>query len=220
MSLRRPALLTFDIFGTVVDWRRGLVDACVEVGGVARERAAASFDAMVDAQGRLEQAKPGRRYRTIVAEAASVVLGIDAPLADAVAATVGRWPPYPDSTAALARLARVAPLVALTNSDSDQGAEVRAALGGEEKVPWHRWLCAEETGIYKPDPRAWEACRAATNVAEGDAWWHVSAYADYDLDEARRRGLTTVYVERPHRRPGPATHVVKDLAALADLLEA
>ena len=217
MSVSRPALLTFDIFGTVVDWRRGLVDACVAVGGVERDRAAAAFDAMVDAQGRLEQAMPGRRYRSIVAEAASVVLGIDSPLADAVAATVGRWPPYPDSAAALARLARVAPLVALTNSDADQGAEVRAALGS---VPWHRWMCAEETGIYKPDPRAWEACRAATNVAFGDAWWHVSAYADYDLDEARRRGLTTVYVERPHRRAGTARHVVPDLAALADLLEA
>jgi 2-haloacid dehalogenase len=170
---------------------------------------------MVDVQGRLEQAAPGRRYRDIVAAAAAEVLGLDAARADAVAATTGRWPPYGDSVAALARLARHAPLVALTNSDRDQGAEVRAALG----VPWAQWLCAEDTGVYKPDPRAWDACVAATGVPAGPAWWHVSAYADYDLGEAARRGLTTVFVERPHRRPGSAAYVVGDLAALADLLD-
>lgn len=148
------------------------------------------------------------------------MLGLEPAQAEAVAQTVGDWPPYPDAPAALARLARVAPLVALTNSDRDQGVAVRAALGGPGAVPWAHWLCAEDTGVYKPDPRAWDAVTAATGVPAGPAWWHVSAYADYDLDEAGRRGLTTVYVERPHRRPGRATHVVADLAALADLIDA
>jgi 2-haloalkanoic acid dehalogenase type II len=172
---------------------------------------------MVDAQGRLEQAAPGRRYRDIVAAAATEVLGLDPARAARVAATTGLWPPYPDSAVALARLSRHAPLAALTNSDRDQGAEVRAALGPD--VRWAHWLCAEDTGVYKPDPRAWDACAAATGVAPGPAWWHVSAYADYDLGEAARRGLSTVFVERPHRRPGPAMHTVPDLAALADLLD-
>jgi 2-haloacid dehalogenase len=173
---------------------------------------------MVDAQGRLEQAAPGRRYRAIVAEATREVLDLDAARADAVAATVGDWPLYPDSSAALARLAGLVRLVALTNSDRDQGVVVRAALG--PAVPWAHWLCAEDTGLYKPDPRVWDACATATGVPAGPSWWHVSAYADYDLDVARRHGLTTVYVDRPHRRPGTATHVVPDLAALADLLTA
>ena len=177
----------------------------------------AAFDAIVDAQGRLEQAAPGTRYRAIVAASVREVLGLDAASADAVAATVGSWPPYPDSAAGLARLARIAPLVAITNSDRDQGAEVRAALG--PSVPWAHWLCAEDTGVYKPDPRAWDACAAATGVPAGPAWWHVSAYADYDLGEAARRGLTAVYVERPHCRPGPATWSLPDLGALAALLE-
>ena len=212
--MERPALFTFDIFGTVVDWRRGLSDALV-AAGLPAARAASSFDALVDAQARIEQAAPGRRYRDIVADSAREVLGLDAARAAAVAATVGAWPPYPDSAAALARLARIAPLVALTNSDRDQGAQVRAALPG---VPWTHWLCAEETGWYKPDPRVWEACAARTGIPAGPEWWHVSAYADYDLEEAARRGLTTVYVERPHQRAGPAAHTVRDLEALADQL--
>jgi putative hydrolase of the HAD superfamily len=182
---------------------------------VARE----AFDALIDAQARLEQASPGRRYRDIVAQSAQEVLGLDPSRAAMLADTVDIWPPFDDSSAALARLARVAPLVALTNSDRDHGAAVRSALGGPDVVPWAHWLCAEDTGVYKPDPRVWDACAAATGVTAGPAWWHVSAYADYDLDVASRRGLTTVYVERPHRRPGPARWTIPDLTALARLLE-
>ena len=212
-----PVLVSFDIFGTVVDWRRGLVEACAAVG-VPAARAEEAFDAIVDLQGRLEQSSPGRRYGPIVAESVREVLGLDVAAGERVASSIGAWPPYPDSAAALARLGQVAPLAALTNSDRDHGAGVRATLG--PGVRFAHWLCAEDTDLYKPDPRAWDACAAATGVAGGPAWWHVSAYADYDLHEASRRGLTTVYVERPHRRPGAATHLVPDLAALADLLGA
>ena len=55
----------------------------------------------------------------------------------------------------------------------------------------------------------------------GPAWWHVSAYADYDLVAARKLGLTCVFVGRPHARrgdPALADVVVADLAELAALL--
>lgn len=172
---------------------------------------------MIDAQGRLEQASPGRRYRAIVAESVREVLGLDAARADAVAASVGAWPPFPDAAAGLARLAAHAPLVALTNSDRDQGEAVRGALPG---VSWAHWLCAEDTGVYKPDRRAFAVAGERAGAPAGPPWWHVSAYADYDLEVAAAMGLTTVYVERPHRRPAPASLVVPDLAALADRLDA
>ena len=57
-------------------------------------------------------------------------------------------------------------------------------------------------------------------VPPGPRWWHVSAYADYDGEVAASLGLTTVFVDRPHARPGPATHRVADLAGLAALVGA
>lgn len=45
-------------------------------------------------------------------------------------------------------------------------------------------------------------------------------YADYDLEVARSLGLTTVFVSRPHARTGDATHAVRDLEALANLVAA
>ena len=47
----------------------------------------------------------------------------------------------------------------------------------------------------------------------------MSTYAEYDLEPARALGLTGVYVERPHARPGPADLVVADLAKLAVVVE-
>ena len=210
--LPRPQLLTFDVFGTILDWRRGVLEAVSRAGGVLPE---GRFDALVDAQGTLEQASSGRRYREIVADSLVEIAGVPAAAAAEIGAAAGSWPLFADSTAALARMLRIAPCGATTNSDRAHGEQVRRQLG----FGLTYWWCAEEIGCYKPDPRVWEHAARAARAPFGSAWWHVSAYADYDLSVARRLGLSTVYVERPHRRPGPADLVVPDLAALADLVE-
>jgi hypothetical protein len=61
---------------------------------------------------------------------------------------------------------------------------------------------------------------ARRDIAAGPEWWHVSAYADHDLEVANRLGLTTVFVARPHARPGPASHSIADLGELATMWEA
>jgi len=212
MTAPRPVLLTFDVFGTILDWRLGTLQAVARAGGALPE---VRFDEVVDAQGRLERATPGRRYREIVAESLVEIAGVVPAIAAEIGAAAGTWPLFPDSAAALARLQRVAPCGATTNSDRVHGEQVQRQLG----FRLSHWWCAEEIGCYKPDPRVWEHAARAAGVPFGRAWWHVSAYADYDLSVARRLGLTTVYVERPHRRPGEADLVVPDLAALAGIVE-
>ena len=108
----------------------------------------------------------------------------------------------------------IAPCAALTNSDRAHGEQVQEQLG----FRLSDWLCAEESGLYKPDERVWCAMAARRGVALDRAWWHVSAYADYDLAVANRLGLTSVFVARPHARSGAATHAVSDLAGLVELL--
>jgi 2-haloalkanoic acid dehalogenase type II len=207
-----PALLTFDVFGTVLDWRSGL-QSSLGVRGIPL--AADDFDRIVDRQGVLEQEAPFRSYREIVARSLVDMLGMDPGDADAIGAEAGRWPLFADSAPALRRLARRAPLAALTNSDRAHGLDVQGRL----RFPFRQWLCAEEVGCYKPDPGFWRALAVRTGIAMGPAWWHVSAYGDYDLGVARALGLTTVLVNRPHRRLGTADLVVPDLLALAGLVE-
>lgn len=202
MSIARPTLLTFDIFGTVLDWRAGL--------GLPD----ALFERVIDRQAELEQERRFQPYAAIVAQSLVEVTGMNALLAATAGAEAGRWPLFADSRAALQRLRKVAPCVAMTNSDRAHGEQVQARLGALDG-----WFCAEELRVYKPDPKFWHEVARRRGVAPGRGWWHVSAYGDYDLRTARELGLTCVQVVRPHARPGPFDHEVPDLAALADLLE-
>jgi len=177
----RPSLLTFDIFGTVLDWRRGLVDAAAAHGVDIDDR---RFQAVIDHQARAE-AGPYRSYADIAAESLVAVL---------------RMPK---------KAAR-----AMTNSDQSHGKQVQDQLG----FRLNGWICAEDVRCYKPAPEFWTAVSSRRGVPFGSGWWHVSAYADYDMQTAARLGLTTVFIERDHNVWGPSSLTAPDLRALAGML--
>jgi 2-haloacid dehalogenase len=206
-----PTLLTFDIFGTVVDWRAGLRADLAPSGLALGED---DFDRLMDAQG-VDEAGPFRTYREITAASLVQVLGLEPAAADVVGRNVGRWPLFPDSREALRGLLRLAPCVAMTNSDRTHGDQVQEQLG----FSLSDWVCAEEVRVYKPSAAFWHAVAGRRGVTLGPHWWHVSAHPDYDLQTAGGLGLTTVFVARPHARPGPADHQVADLGQLAALVE-
>ena len=206
----RPKVLSFDIFGTVVDWRRGLLAALGRQGVMVPE---AAFDDIIDAQAEAESAAYST-YAEITAHSLEKELGLSPQAAAEIAAGIGGWPVYPDSPAALRRLMGAARCVAMTNSDRAHREPIERQLGG----PLSAWICAEELQLYKPDERFWQRTAERLQEPLSPAWWHVSAYADYDLEAARRLGITTVFVSRPHARPGAADHRVADLEGLAELV--
>lgn len=208
MPLPRPTLFTFDIFGTVVDWRTGLRRDLAQYGF---ELSDADFDAVIDSQGAAESGDFAP-YREIVAGSLTRVLGVPAPVAATIGDHAGNWPLFADSRDALERLLEIAPCVAMTNSDHAHGKQVQDQLG----FPLSGWTCAEETRVYKPSEEFWRCVSKSRSVPFTTHWWHVSAYADYDLDTAGRLGLTRVFVRRPHSRPGPADLAVADLSELAE----
>jgi 2-haloalkanoic acid dehalogenase type II len=207
-----PSLLTFDIYGTVVDWRTGLARALAKEG---IRMDAVMFDRIIDWQGKAEQADPRRRYADIVAQSVMECAGVGAPAAANVAHTVGDWPPFPDSADALRDLMRSAPCVAMTNSDRAHGPRIQANLG----CFLSHWICAEEAGHYKPSVDFWHFVAERLGMPFGHSWWHVSAYADYDLETAHSLGLTCVLVERDHHRGGRADLVVPTIRALVEHVE-
>ena len=137
----RPRLLTFDIFGTVLNWRSGLEASCAAAG---RPLKLDEFDRVIDAQARLEQAE-FLDYATVTQRSLVDVLGLDEEQAAEIGRSVGRWPLFPDA-AALRSLMRIAPCVAMTNSDRSHGEDVQDRLGFRVDG----WLCAEDVRLYKP----------------------------------------------------------------------
>ncbi len=211
MLTERPLLLTFDIFGTILDWRTGLEEACRAAG---RLLGPDEFDRIVDAQAVLERG-PFLDYATITRRSIVETIGLEDQAAAAIGIALGHWPLFPDAPV-LRTLMDVAPCAAMTNSDRRHGEDVQIGLGFRLDA----WLCAEEVGLYKPDPGFWTAMARLRGINPGRGWWHVSAYADYDLEVAGALGLTTVLVRRQHVRPGPADHVVDGLMDLLALVQA
>jgi 2-haloalkanoic acid dehalogenase type II len=199
----KPALFTFDIFGTVLDWQSGLEAA------LGRPVPAADFDRFIDEQGRDEQAG-FRSYREITARSLVSVFGLAPADADALGARVGSWPLFPDSPEGMRKLQSLAPCVATTNSDREHGRQVQDQLGFDLA----NWISAEDVQSYKPALPHWEEAARRLKVPFGKSWWHVSAYGDYDLSVAQRLGLTCVYIPRRHCRPGPHDVFATDLLHL------
>jgi 2-haloalkanoic acid dehalogenase type II len=210
-TLITPTLITFDVFGTLVDWRAGLAGDCAAAG---HPIAPADFDRIIDAQASLE-AGPFQDYAAITAESLTTTLGMDAQAAAAIGANCGAWPFFDDAPI-LATLMAHTPCAAMTNSDRTHGAQLQTRLGFQLTA----WLTAQDVGAYKPSPEFWQAMAAQQGITPGPHWWHASAYADYDLEPATKLGLTTILIPRPHHRPGPATHTIPNLTALEALVRA
>jgi HAD superfamily hydrolase (TIGR01493 family) len=207
-----PALITLDVFGAVLDWARGLQEALTAAGHPVTDT---DIERLIDWQGVTVQQEPQRPYRSLTAESLVEVMGLDQPSALAIGQNLGTWPLFADSAEGLARLARMTPCVALANGDRTHRAQIECQLGFE----LFDWMFAADLGCYKPSFRFWQETASRLGVDFGRDWWHVSAYADQDLEMAGSLGLTCVFLRRRHCRAGPAHLSVPSLTALADRLQ-
>src|SRR3954471_23102700 len=151
-------VLTFDCYGTLIDWESGILAGLRPLVGAAG--AGITDDALLERYGAAEatiEAGPYRRYREVLARAAEQVareLGAtpdDAALA-AFGGSVVDWPAFPDSSAALARLHQRFRLAVITNCDDDLFAASERRLG----VKFGDVITAEQVGAYKPSHRNFE----------------------------------------------------------------
>lgn len=223
-------VLTFDCYGTLIDWETGLIEAFRPI--LAAHGVEASDDGVLEAFARYEAAVEAGSYRPYreVLEAALRGVGEDLgfePSASEVATfggSVGDWPPFPDSVAALARLHRRYRLGVITNCDDDLFAASARRL--DTDFDWV--VTAQQARRYKPNPRGFELMFERIGLPPRRIL-HVAQSLFHDHLPAKRLGLTTVWVDRRHDRPGfgatpPAEAApdltVPDMASLADLAAA
>jgi 2-haloacid dehalogenase len=234
IELRDATTLTFDCYGTLIDWEAGIERALAR--HAAKHRVPPpDLDAFLTAFGRLETtiqaAHPEWRYPKVLAELfqrLAADFAFPAALEDCVAfgESIGDWPPFPDSSAALKRLQRGRRLIVVSNVDRDSFAKSERALG----VKFDAIVTAQDVGAYKPDPKMFAAARAAIErLGEDPARAvHVAQSLFHDIAPANAFGIPSVWVDRRAGRPGGATPDraarpdlrVTSLAELADYLKA
>ena len=219
--MRRFDVLTFDCYGTLIDWERGITeafDAAARADGITLDRAAV-LRAYHELEPRV-QAERYRRYREVLALTAGAVadrlgwrLG---PGREAfLPASLPTWPPFPDTPEALRRLRDAGHRLAiLSNVDDDLLAGTRPHLG----VEFDFAVTAQQVGSYKPAPGHFTAARARIG---GARWLHVAQSYFHDVQPARALGIPTAWINRKGERPlderGP-DHEFRTLAEAAAFL--
>ena len=152
MKLTDFKALSFDCYGTLIDWETGLwssLQPLVERSRIDRETALTTFGLVEPEQ---EHETPALPYRDILARVHAKLAkrwnlkSTDA-MDKAFGLSVGHWPPFPDTVEALAYLKRHYKLVILSNVDRQNFAATNRLL----RVEFDAICTAEDIGSYKPD---------------------------------------------------------------------
>lgn len=230
MELRNFKVLSFDCYGTLIDWDAGLK---AQIQAIAPDIDAEDLLGKYAVhEARIEHEDPTRPYREVVAQAAMALAEeIDRPIsadhATAIGNSIGSWPPFPDSEEALARLRQHCTLVVLSNTDHQSFAGSSAQLGD----PFTGVLLAEDIGSYKPSPRNFEALNTwlMEHGFSHDEHLHVAQSLFHDHVPGKAFGWTTAWINRRfgmegQGASGPALDVTPDyefpdMKSFADAME-
>lgn len=186
-------VLTFDCYGTLIDWETGIAEALVAAG------LAGEPDALLEEFARHEaelEAGPYLRYREVLAEAARRMSATE-DAATTFGGSVADWPAFADSAEALRALKERFRLGVITNCDDDLFAASNAKLG----VAFDWVVTAEQAGGYKPGLKGFELAFERIDVPR-ERILHVAQSLFHDHVPAKSLGLTTVWIDRRHDRDG------------------
>ncbi len=207
-------VVTFDCYGTLVDWESGISTAFARLWKSAGR--AVDSQRIVQLHAEIEpqvQAERFRTYREVLDETAARItqrLGVEVPpgLSSFLSRSLERWPPFEDSREALAKLAAAGfRLGILSNVDNDLLAATRRRLG----VEFDLLVTAEQVGSYKPSPGHFLEARRRIG---GKSWLHVAQSFYHDIAPAQELGIPAVWI---NRKGEPLAEGLSPLAVFRDL---
>ena len=195
--------LTFDCYGTLIDWETGLLaglHAVLDPRGIQ-----AADEVILETYAGFEadaEAGPYLRYRDVLGVGLRGVcasLGVEPTEAEIATfgGSVADWPAFADSAAALARLETRYRLGVITNCDDDLFAASNRRLG----VDFDWVITAEQARGYKPRIANFELAFERIDVPR-ERILHVAQSLFHDHVPAKALGMTTVWIDRRHDRPG------------------
>lgn len=233
MNLQDFTTLTFDCYGTLIDWESGMVTALEPL--TCRVKRPLSRDDILEAHARHESTQqvwtPAKRYSDLLAvvykrlaEEWGVPVSWDECLA--YGASVGDWPAFPDTADALLYLKQHYKLVILSNVDNASFANSNKKLG----VRFDAIYTAEDIGSYKPSQRNFEYMLeklATLGVSKGQIL-HTAESLFHDHTAANQVGLASCWIHRRHASGGFGATVVPEsmpkydfkFTSLAEFVEA
>jgi 2-haloacid dehalogenase len=225
MDFSRFTAISFDCYGTLIDWESGILTALRSV--LARHGQTLSDAAILELYGEFEaDAESGfyQSYREVlrsVMRAFAQRFHFEATSEEihSLDESVGEWRPFADTVAALGELQKNYNLVVISNIDEDLFAQTQKRLN----VEFDAVITAEQARSYKPSINNFQLALRTLAISP-DRLLHAGQSVYHDVVPARTLGISTVWVNRKSARPGVgAVRVsegrpdieVPDLASLA-----
>jgi len=228
INFRYVDALTFDCFGTLIDWEAGITKVLVQFRDA--HGIDAGDDDLLQTYSRAEthaQLRPYRPYREVLRD---VMRGVAAHYGveggfdeNALVASLPTWQPFADTVAALSALKRRFRLGIISNIDDDLFAPVAETL--EVEFDWV--VTAQQAQAYKPSLKVFRHALQVMDVPMQRVV-HVAQSRYHDIGPLNQIGWRTVWVDRRHGRGGAGatqsffaqpTLEVDDLAALVRIVE-
>lgn len=207
MQLTDFKVLSFDCYGTLIDWETGMFDALKPL--LARIGRPISRDEVLQAHARHEAAQqlttPAKPYQSLLAvvyKRLAEEWGTHASWDECLAygRSVRDWPAFPDSAGALQYLAQHYRLVILSNVDNESFSFSNRKLG----VEFDAVYTAEDIGSYKPSPRNFIYMLEkleARGYGKTDIL-HTAESLFHDHQQANAFGLASCWIHRRHAEDG------------------
>ncbi|HEY9040456.1 MAG TPA: haloacid dehalogenase type II [Roseovarius sp.] len=205
MKLSDYKALSFDVYGTLIDWESGMIQGLAPLTDQLDLDCDAILQAHAYHESTCQRLTPGKNYRDILATVYKRLAeewGLRATWEEAqvYGRSVEHWPAFSDSADALAYLKDHFKLIILSNVDNASFAFSEAKLG----APFVASYVAEDIGSYKPDSRNFDYMlvqAARLGLAPGDIL-HTAESMFHDHGPANRHGLANCWIYRRHDKGG------------------
>jgi 2-haloalkanoic acid dehalogenase type II len=218
---RQFDIVTFDCYGTLIDWESGIADAFLRAAredGVSLRR-----DEVLRAHELIEPVVEREHYRlyrdVLIETAARVAHALGWPLAwprgTFLVTSIGHWKPFPDTNPALERLRNAGYKLGIVSNIDDV---LLASTRRHFTVDFELVVTAQQVRSYKPASPHFLAAREAIGNAR---WLHAAQSNFHDIVPANALGIPTAWVNRRGDTAltgGTPAYEVSDLNGLADLL--
>jgi 2-haloacid dehalogenase len=231
MSLESIRLITFDCYGTLVDWENGMLAALRPL--FSRDGRRIPDIELLELYGEIEYAiesGPYLPYRQVLAKAVQEIgrrtgMAVSEQEGRDFAESLTRWKPFADTVTALQSMARKFRLGIISNVDDDLFGETKKKLA---PVEFDFVVTAQQVKSYKPSFRNFEEAIRRSGLAK-DQILHAGQSLFHDVAPANELGILSAWVNRPSIRPGsgaarPGTakpaYEVRTLAELSLLVSA